>query len=85
MFGMANQNNVLAEIHRMDDEIKTIIGRKAFGYVSEPTATTRRITFADGTVCLTMAEAHDYMTGLLATAKDDPGKLPWPLSEPLTA
>lgn len=73
----------LARIRFMDDQIEQIIGRKVFGYISKPTETTYRITFADQHVCLSMGEAVDYMTGLLAQAQQDPSKLPWPLSEPL--
>lgn len=74
---------MLDNIRRMDDEIEVIIGRKVFGHISEPTPTQTRITFGDGHVCLSMTEAHAYMTSLLLTAQDDPAKLPWPLCEPV--
>jgi hypothetical protein len=81
---MTAYDTQLANIRRMDDDIEKIIGRKVFGYISKPTETSYRITFADQHVCLSMDEAVAYMTELLATAQNDPSKLPWPLCEPLT-
>lgn len=84
MPGMSAYDVQLSNIRRMDEEIEEIIGRKVFGHISQPTATTYRITFGDGHVCLSMDEAVAYMTELLVTAQNDPSKLPWPLCEPVT-
>ncbi len=80
---MSSYESILADIRLMDDQIEQIIGRKVFGYISKPTETTMRITFGDGHVCLTMAEAQAYMRGLLTQAEQDPKGLPWPLCEPV--
>jgi hypothetical protein len=73
----------LADIRLWDDQVELLIGRKVFGHISQPTGTQWRVTFADGHVCLSMDEAHDYMYSLLRTAQEDPKKLPWPLCEPV--
>ena len=80
---MPTDNALLDQIHTLDTEMETLIGRKVFGHIAAPTKTSLRITFGDGYVCLTMAEAHDYMHGLVKQARQDPSKLPWPLCEPV--
>ncbi len=80
---MTAYDTILADIRRMDHEIEQIIGRKVFGHIAAPTPSTLRITFGDGHVALTMAEAQEYMRGLLTQAQRDPKGLPWPLSEPV--
>lgn len=76
-------STLLTSIRTMDQEMEHLIGRTVFGYVANPTPTSVRVTFGDGHVCLSVAEAKDYMTDLLATARDNPAKLPWPLCEPM--
>lgn len=78
-----NDGELFHAIGEMDDEMETIIGRKVFGHVAHPTPTSVRITFADAHVALSWADAHEYMVGLLRLARQDPGKLPWPLNEPV--
>lgn len=80
---MDNERHYLNQIYQMDRLMEQIIGRKVFGHVSHPTPTSTRITFADGHVALSMVDAYEYMIGLVGIARDDPAKLPWPLSEPL--
>ncbi len=74
---------ILADIRHMDQQIEAIIGRTVFGHIAKPTPTSTRITFGDGHVALSMAEAQAYMRTLLNTAINDPTKLPWPLCEDL--
>lgn len=80
---MTTDDALLVDIHWMDEEMETLIGRKVFGHLSHPTPDSTRITFGDGHVCFTVAEAQQYMFSLLATARDNPSKLPWPLNEPV--
>ncbi len=80
---MSSDDATLADIRQMDAQIEALIGRKVFGHISKPTPTSARITFGDGHVALSMAEAQAYMRGLLNQAIDDPTKLPWPLCEPM--
>lgn len=79
---MTRDDVLYDDIQRMDGEIETIIGRPVFGHIACPTETSQRITFGDGTVCLTMSEAHGHMRHLLITALRSPAELPWPLCEP---
>jgi hypothetical protein len=81
---MPSEEDLIKDIHRMDDEIAEIIGRPVYGYTSKPTPTTTRVVFGNQHVCLSMAEGHAYMTSLLATAKHNPAELPYPFNEPLT-
>jgi hypothetical protein len=74
---------ILADIHSLDEEMETIIGRKVFGHISAPTPTSTRITFGDGHVCLSLVEARSYMLTLVLTARTNPAALPWPLCEPV--
>lgn len=80
---MTSSHTLLADIRLMDDEMEQLIGRKVFGHIANPTPTSQRITFGDGHVCLSLPEAHEYMTRLLITARHSPAKLPWPFSEPV--
>lgn len=80
---MTTDEMILADIHSMDQEMETAIGRKVFGHIAAPTPTSTRITFADGHICLSLVEARSYMLSLLLTARQDPTMLPWPLSEPV--
>lgn len=80
---MTTDEMILTDIHRMDAEMETLIGRKVFGHISAPTQTSTRVTFGDGHVCLGISEARDYMLGLLITARQDTDSLPWPLNEPV--
>lgn len=81
---MANHAAVIARIKFMDEQFQQLTGREAFGYVSNPTPTTPRLTFHDGTVCLTYEEAHQHMYDLLDKAQNDPGSLPYPFDQELT-
>lgn len=74
---------LIAQIKTMDREFQHLTGREAFGYVSKPTKTTTKVVFQDGHVCLSMPEGHAYMTRLLATAVNDPAKLPYPWDQDL--
>lgn len=76
-------DTLITEIKTMDREFQHLTGREAFGYVSQPTKTTTRVVFQTGHVCLSMAEGHAYMVGLLATAKNNPADLPYPLDQDL--
>lgn len=74
----------LTSIKQMDERFQRLTGREAFGYASQPTPTTWRITFADGTVCTSMRDAQDYMSSLVWLAANQPGKLPYPFDQELT-
>jgi hypothetical protein len=80
---MTAEETILADIHSMDAELETIIGRRAFGHIAAPTPTSTRITFGDGHVCLSLVEARSYMLTLLLCARHLPADLPWPLCEPV--
>lgn len=79
-----SDDTLITEIQTLDREFQHLTGREAFGYVSQPTKTTTKVVFQDGHVCLTMAEGHAYMAGLLTTATNDPANLPYPLDQELT-
>lgn len=74
---------LLKQIHDLDAEFERLTGRRAFGHVAAPTPTSLRITFADASVHLSYAAAYGHMAGLLHTAREEPHRLPWPLSEPV--
>lgn len=83
MLVMTHDDVLYDDIKRMDEEMEKLIGRKVFGYISCPTETSMRITFADAAVFTTMNAAHGYMRHLLIAAERNPGDLPWPLCEPV--
>lgn len=70
------------DIKDMDRRFQRLTGREAFGYVSAPTPAQQRFVFHDGSVKLSIDEAHSFMTSLLAQA--EAGTLSYPWDQELT-
>lgn len=75
---------LLTMIGNLNQEFIELTGREAFGYVAHPTPTTVRFTFGDGTVKTSAAEAYDYMSWLIDTARNRPQQLSYPFDQELT-
>lgn len=76
--------NLIERIKDLDAQFITLTGHQAFGYVSQPTPTSTRITFQDGNVFLNEVEAYDYMAWLIDVARYRPKNLPYPFDQELT-
>lgn len=80
-----DQRMIMMRILELDAEFRQLTGRAAFGYVSAPTATTKRYVFQDGTVKLSAPQALDHMVHLALLARTNPAGLPYPFDQELTA
>ncbi len=76
--------SVLVEIRKLNEKFIALTGREAFGHLSQPTKTSQRWTFNDGTVWTQPKDAYNYMVSLVAQAATDPQNLPYPFDQPLT-
>jgi hypothetical protein len=74
--------NLIDDIKDMDHRFQRLTGREAFGYISHPTPTQTRVVFHDGSVKLSLDEAHAYMRALLGEA--EAGTLRYPFDQELT-
>lgn len=79
-----NDELMIFAAQELDRIFQRLTGREAFGHVSQPTPSTWRIAFGDGTVCTSPREARDYMQTLLWLAQNRPAKLPYPFDQELT-
>jgi hypothetical protein len=74
--------NLIDDIKDMDRTFQRLTGREAFGYISHPTPAQTRVAFHDGSVKLSLDEAHAFMRALLAEA--EAGTLRYPFDQELT-